>query len=49
MGNSEPIGVERNPTSTVPKHLDATLATQMMILLDLATREEKKKPQSQGR
>ena len=49
MGNSEPIGVERNPASTVPKHLDATLATQFMILLDLATREEKKKPQSQGR
>ena len=49
MGNSEPIGVERNPASTVPKHLDATLATQFMILLDLATREEKKKLQSQGR
>ena len=49
MGNSAPVGVERNPASKVPLHLDATLATQMMILLDLATRAEKAKPQSQGR
>lgn len=32
-----------------PAHLDATLATDMMILLDLATRAQKAKPQSQGR
>lgn len=50
MGNSWPVsGMVRNPDSKVPQHLDATLATQMMILLDLATRAEKKKPQSQGR
>ena len=49
MGNSAPVGVERNPASKVPLHLDATLATEFMILLDLATREEKKKLQSQGR
>jgi len=50
MGNSAPVaGMARNPESKVPQHLDATLATQMMILLDLAARAEKAKPQSQGR
>lgn len=32
-----------------PDHIDATQATEFMILLDLAQREQAKKPQSQGR
>jgi hypothetical protein len=32
-----------------PPHVDATLATEFLILLDLATRSQKAKPQSQGR
>lgn len=32
-----------------PPHVDATLATEFLILLDLATRSQKAKPASQGR
>ena len=32
-----------------PRHVDATLATEFLILLDLAQRSQAKKPQSQGR
>lgn len=32
-----------------PDHVDATLATEFLIILDLAQREQAKKPQSQGR
>jgi hypothetical protein len=48
MGNTVP-GNKASFTNIPPAHLDATLATDMMILLDLATRAQKAKPQSQGR
>jgi hypothetical protein len=48
MGNMTP-GARADLFRPPPAHLEATLATEMMILLDLATREQKKKPQSQGR
>ncbi len=34
---------------SAPEHIDATMATEFMILLDLAQREQNKKPSSQGR
>lgn len=51
MGNMVPTksGKVSIQDSRGPTHLDATLATDMMILLDLATRAQKAKPQSQGR
>lgn len=51
MGNMVPTksGKVSIENSRGPAHLDATLATDMMILLDLATRAQKAKPQSQGR
>lgn len=38
-----------DPITRGPAHVDSTLATEFLILLDLATRAEKAKPQSQGR
>jgi hypothetical protein len=51
VGNTVPTksGKVDLEESRGPAHLDATLATDMMILLDLATRAQKAKPQSQGR
>jgi len=37
------------PPENAPPHIDSTLATQMMILLDLAKRGMKDRPASQGR
>lgn len=46
IGNS---AVPAQADSKAPPHVDATLATEFLILLDLATRSQKAKPQSQGR
>ena len=35
--------------SAAPKHLEPTLATQVLMLIDLASKELQTKPQSQGR
>jgi len=37
------------PPENAPPHIDSTLATEFMILLDLAKRSMKDRPQSQGR
>ena len=40
----DPLSITR-----APAHIDSTLATEFMILLDLAQRGQKTRPQSQGR